>query len=78
MFYKEVIEDAIGNCNINKAIGMDWFSGKVMKKNNDIKTKLIDVMLHWLNDCCIPDYILLEKADLFSITGKEMAGINET
>ena len=78
VFCKEDIEAAIGNCNFNKAIGVDWFSGKVLKKNNDIKTKLIDVMLHWLNDCCIPDYILVGKAVLFSKTGKEMAGINDT
>ena len=25
---KEDIEAAIGNCNFNKAIGVDWFSGK--------------------------------------------------
>ena len=56
---------------------MDWFSGKVMKKNSDIKSKLIDVMLKWLNECCIPEYILVGKAVLFSKTGKEMAGIND-
>ena len=78
VFCKEDIEAAIGNCNFNKAIGVDWFSGKVLKKNNDIKTKLIDVMLHWLNNCCIPDYILVGKAVLFIKTGKEMAGINDT
>ena len=72
------MEAAIGNCNFNKAIGVDWFSGKVMKKNNDIKKKLVDVMLKWLNDSCIPDYILVGKAVLFSKTGKEMAGINDT
>ena len=70
VFCREDIEAAIGNCNFNKAIGVDWFSGKVMKRNNDIKMKLIDVMLKWLNDYCIPDYILVGKAVLFSKTWK--------
>ena len=46
VFSKEDIEAAIGNCNFNKAIGIDWFSGKVMKKNNDIRLKLINILLH--------------------------------
>ena len=44
VFSKEDIEAAIGNCNFNKAIGIDWFSGKVMKKNND-KTPIIKINL---------------------------------
>ena len=78
VFSKEDIEVAIGNCNFNKAIGIDWFSDKVMKKNNDIRLKLINILLHWLNNYCIPDYVLVGKAVLFSKTGKEMAGISET
>ena len=78
VFNKEDIEVAIGNCNFNKAIGIDWFSVKVMKKNNDIRLKLINILLHWLNNYCIPDYVLVGKAVLFSKTGKEMAGISDT
>ena len=27
------VEAAIDNCNFNKAMGTDWFSGKVIKKS---------------------------------------------
>ena len=50
-FCKEDIEVAIGNCNFNKAIGIDWFSGKIMKKDNDVRRKLVEIMLKWLKSC---------------------------
>ena len=31
------LEAAIDNCNFNKAMGTDWFSGKVIKKSVTIR-----------------------------------------
>ena len=31
------VEAAIDNCNFNKAMGTDWFSGKVIKKNDTVR-----------------------------------------
>ena len=31
------VEAAIDNCNFNKAMGTDWFSGKVIKKSAIIR-----------------------------------------
>ena len=31
------VEVAIDNCNFNKAMGTDWFTGKVVKKNATIR-----------------------------------------
>ena len=78
VFNRMDVETAIENCNFNKAMGVDWFSGKALKNNPSIRQKLIDLLLGWLNNCQIPDYILVGKAVLLSKTGKEVADIDDS
>ena len=33
LFSKLDVEAAIEDCNFNKAVGIDWFSGKTIKRN---------------------------------------------
>ena len=72
------VEAAIDNCNLNKAMGTDQFSGKVIKKCATIRQKVVAIVLTWLNEAEIPDYIMDGKAVLFSKTGKEMAEMSDT
>ena len=72
------VEAAIDNCNFNKAMGTDWFSGKVIKKNATIRQKVVAIVLKWLNEAKIPNYVMDGKAVLFSKTGKEMAEMSDT
>ena len=38
----------------------------------------MNVILRWLNECQIPDYVKSGKAVLFSKTGKEVASLGDT
>ena len=77
-FDKLDVEAAIDNCNFNKAMGTDWFSGKVIKKSATIRQKVVAIVLKWLNEAKIPNYVMNGKAVIFSKTGKEMAEMGDT
>ena len=78
IFSKLDVEVAIDDCNFNKAVGIDWFSGKAIKRNPQVRQKVVEVILRWLNECQVPEYVKKGKAVLFSKTGKEVASLGDT
>lgn len=68
-FTEEDIVEAIKQCDFNKAIGQDWFYGKMLE-DKDVGPGLRKQLLKMLNTDNIPDYLKTARLVLLSKNDK--------
>ena len=72
------IEEAIKECNFNKAIGPDGFDGKILEKDEEIKEKIVKEIRTALNRNEIGQHLKTARlVPLSKNKGSDIARVNE-
>ena len=54
IFTRSNIEEAIDQCNFERALGPDWFDGRIIKQESEIRNRIADEITETLNNGHIP------------------------
>ena len=54
IFTRQNIEEAIDQCNFERALGPDWFDGRIIKQEPEIRNRLADEITETLNNGHVP------------------------
>lgn len=76
LFSEADIQQAVKDCNFNKALGEDWFHGELLN-DQELGPHLRRQLQEMLNQDEIPDYLKIAKLVLISKTGKTSAKLDE-
>ena len=54
IFTQYDIEEAIDQCNFERPLGPDWFDGRIIKQESEIRNRIADEITETLNNGHIP------------------------